>query len=96
MRIPRGWRYDGVWAKADDGDGCPYFESVFETVDGDLHYAEQYEKACTLVSWEMLGADEMPDECANCPDRPKGKPFIPTTDEPPDGSILDAIEGGAR
>jgi len=73
-RVQISWRYDGVLDPAEygDNDGCPYYERVEKDGNGEDYYAEQYEKACTLVLWGKLGVGEMPDECANCPERPTG------------------------
>jgi hypothetical protein len=75
MKIPEGWRYDGVWEKP-DGDGCPYFERVEIDDKGEEEYTEKYEKACMLVSWGVLDAKKMPEECAACTERPTGPSIL--------------------
>jgi len=75
MEIPQGWRNDGVWEKP-DGDGCPYFERVEKDENGEEEYTEQYEKACMLVSWGVLDAKKMSEECAECRERPTGPSIL--------------------
>ena len=82
MKIPDGWRFDGVCERKDGGDGCPYFERLARPAPGDpigfywqegedgIYYTEDYRKACVLVAQGIMGAGDLPGECAGCPSRP--------------------------